>query len=285
MKTHMKTNIKHAFMAIAVISIGLGSCKKDKNSYDNAADSEAVIENSAADAAFSDVAGIADEAYTGSLTSYRTAGNERITTTCATITFDTTSTPKQFTIDFGTTNCLCKDKNYRRGAIIVAFTGHYRDSASYHSITFSNYFVNDNQLLGTKTVTNNGRNLAGNLSYSVTINGSINWSTGYSGGTSTFNSTHTREWIQGENTFIWSDDVYLITGTASGITRSGNSYTLATQTPLRKEIGFRHFTSGILEWTPQGKSTRTIDYGYVNGNRDNLARVTVDGNTFTVQLK
>jgi hypothetical protein len=201
------------------------------------------------------------------------------------MTFDTLSLPKSFTIDFGTTNCLCKDGNYRRGVIVVAFTGAYRDSGSSHSITFNNYFVNDNQIQGTKTVVNNGRNLAGNLSYSVTINGSIIWSTGYNGGTSTYNSTRTREWTQGEGTLRWDDDVYLISGTANGTTRSGNTYSMATIAPLKKEIGFRHFTDGILQWTPQGKSTRQIDYGYINGNRDNLARVTVDGNTFTVKLR
>jgi len=30
---------------------------------------------------------------------------------------------------------------------------------------------------------------------------------------------------------------------------------------------------------------RTIDYGYVNGGRDNLARVTVAGQTFTITLR
>ncbi|MBK9638931.1 MAG: hypothetical protein IPO63_14420 [Bacteroidetes bacterium] len=53
--------------------------------------------------------------------------------------------------------------------------GAYRDSASSHAISFDNYFVNYNQLLGTKTVTNNGRNADGKLSYSITVNGSIIW--------------------------------------------------------------------------------------------------------------
>lgn len=281
----MKTNIKLAFVAIAVLSIALSSCKKDKENFDSSTDSQAVVENSTADAAFSDVAGIADEAYSGSLSSYRTAGIERVTTTCATITFDTTTTPKHFTIDFGTTNCACKDSNYRRGIIIVTYTGAYRDSGSSHSITFNNYFVNDNQILGTKTVVNNGRNAANHLSYTVSISGSIIWSSVNGGGTSTYNSTRTREWTQGEFTPMWNDDVYLISGTANGVTRSGNSYTMTTITPLKKEIGFRHFTEGILEWTPQGKSARQIDYGYINGNRDKLALVTVNGYTFIVTLR
>ncbi|MBK9638930.1 MAG: hypothetical protein IPO63_14415 [Bacteroidetes bacterium] len=35
-------------------------------------------------------------------------------------------------------------------------------------------------------------------------------------------------------------------GTASGTTRTGSSYTMVTTTPLKKEIGFKHLTEGIL---------------------------------------
>jgi hypothetical protein len=35
---------------------------------------------------------------------------------------------------------------------------------------------------------------------------------------------------------------------------------------------------------PAGKATRTIDYGYLNGNCDNLATVTINGVTKTIIL-
>jgi hypothetical protein len=278
----MKNNIKLAFAVIAVLSLGFTSCKKDTKE-DTTADADVIIENSAGDAAFNDVAGISDEAYSGSLESYRSSTNEVVMTTCAVITFDTLSSPRMFTVDFGSSNCLCKDGNYRRGKILVSYVGKYRDSLSSHTISFDNYFVNDNQLLGTKTVTNNGHNAAGKLSYTVTVNGKIKWAA--TGDSSTYTSNRTRVWSQGENTFTWLDDVYLINGTASGVTRNGTSYTMNTATPLKVEIGFRYITDGILEFTPQGKTTRSIDYGYIGGARDALARVTINGNTFTVNLR
>jgi hypothetical protein len=58
-----------------------------------------------------------------------------------------------------------------------------------------------------------------------------------------------------------------------------------TASPLVKEIGFRHFTAGILNFTPGNLPTRSIDYGYVNGLRDNLARVTISGQSFTITLR
>lgn len=45
---------------------------------------------------------------------------------------------------------------------------------------------------------------------------------------------------------------------------------MSTTEALKKEIGFRHFTDGVLNFTPSGKYTRVIDYGYVNGGQDNL---------------
>lgn len=282
----MKTEFR-LLLSLAMVSVAfLSACRKDKDEeIDN--DTTSVVEYAMADNAFTDVSSISDEAYDGSLESYRTAGNARILTTCASITFDTVSSPQTLTIDFGTTNCLCGDGNYRKGRILVSWTGPYRDSGSVRTITFDNYFVNYNQILGTKTVTNNGTNGSGYPSFTVTVNGSIVWDPQYfgGGGTSTYTSTRTRVWSAGYNTLAWNDDVYLISGTASGTTRAGSSYTMATSEALKKEIGFRHFTDGVLNFTPSGKNTRVIDYGYVSGGRDNLAQVTINGYTFTVQLK
>lgn len=272
---------------MALLILGFSSCRKERNEEADM-DTAALVEYAIADAAFSDVAGIAEEAYDGNLQSYRNSSNTGSTlSNCASIVFDTTTSPKTLTIDFGPNNCLCSDGNYRKGKIIVSWIGAYRDSGSVHTITFDNYFVNYNQIGGTKTVTNNGTNAAGHPVYSVTVNGFINWDPQYisGGGTSTMVSTRTREWVAGYNTPGWLDDIYHISGTAGGNTRTGVSYTMNTTSPLVKEIGFRHFTAGVLQFTPGSRPTRTIDYGYVNGQRDNLAQVTINGQSFTITLK
>ena len=283
----MKMQFKGLMLFAGMLSLVLVSCRKDKDSDLKDEDTSTVVEYAVADNAFNDVVSISDEAYDGSLDTYRGASSSKVMTTCATITFDSLTSPKSLTIDFGTTDCLCGDGNYRRGKIIVTWTGPYRDSGSVRTITFDNYFVNFNQLLGTKTVTNNGTNGSGHPTFTVTVNGSVTWDAQYfgGGGTSTYTSARTREWIAGYNTPTWLDDIYLISGTASGTTRGGSSYTMSTTEALKKEIGFRHFTDGVLNFTPSGKYTRVIDYGYVNGGQDNLARVTINGYTFTVTLR
>lgn len=270
---------------LCICLLVLASCRKERQELDS--DTASAAEYAVADAAFADVANIADEAYSGNLDTYRTSegGVQGTLSACADLTIDTLA--RSMVIDFGTVNCECADGVFRRGKILVSWTGAYRDSGSSHTITFDDYFVNSNQILGTKTVVNNGINTNGNLSFSVSVNGSIVWDPQSAGGagTSTMVSTRTREWISGSSTPVWSDDVYLISGTAAGETRTGNAYTMSTSQPLKKEIGWRHFTDGILQFTPSGKFTRTIDYGYVNGGRDALAQVTINGYSFNIQLK
>lgn len=278
-----KTTIFLAVIALLIIH----SCKKDTPKIEGDNDTSSSIENAMADAAFNDVANIADEAYTGSLSSYKNSIPSFYLSTCASVTFDTVANPKSFTIDFGSSNCLCNDVNYRRGKIIVTYQGLYRDSGSVHTITFDNYYVNNNKIDGTKTVVNKGRNSHGNLEFAITVTGSITWDAAYFGSvcSSTYNSTRTREWSEGESTLIWTDDVYLISGTQNGVTHTGASYSAYTVSPLKKEIGYRHLTDGTLAFTPQGKYTRYINYGYPNGAQDNLAQVTINGNNFIIQLR
>ena len=274
-------NIMKYLMVAATVGMIFTACRKEK---DNDNDTGAAADNALAEGTYNDVHNIADQASTGSLTSFMPTGNggeERgILSACATITNDTTVVPHMLTINFGTTNCMCLDGRNRRGIINVSYSGKYRDSASTHTIIFTNYFVNDNEIKGSKTVTNNGHNSAGHLTYSISVTGTIIKANG--GGTITWASTRTREWIAGENTLTWADDVYLITGSASGTSAAGNAFSINITKALRKEIGCPHFVSGTVTITPSGKATRVLDYG--NGSCDDNATVTINGNTYNIKL-
>ncbi|MCF6334259.1 MAG: class I SAM-dependent methyltransferase [Spirochaetales bacterium] len=90
------------------------------------------------------------------------------------------------------------------------------------------------------------------------------------------------EWIEGVDTFILRDDVYLITGEADGIRANGYTWEREIINPLRKEIGCKHFVSGTVEMRPEGLSIRLLDYG--NGECDNIATVIIDGVVYTIML-
>jgi hypothetical protein len=285
----MKTN--HLTIGIAVIVIAFAStftsCKKDKNEPEEKdKDTSSASDQSLASSIDNDMTSIADEAgRTYTISSFKTSGIEGLlAASCATVTVDSSSAPSRtITVNFGTTNCLCNDGRYRRGAIAYSFTGKYRDSLTVITVTPQNYFVNDNQVIGYKTITNQGHNAENHLVYQITANMQIIKSGGT--GTITWQANRTREWIVGENTLTWSDDIYSITGTANGTNASGNSFSSLITSPLIRNMAVgcrKYFISGVLEHTPNGRATRYINFG--SGTCDNIATVSINGESYTVEL-
>lgn len=258
----------------------ISSCKKDTTT-DN--DFSATKDDAFAEATFDNVTSIADEAYTLSTSgTYKSTEGRVFLSDCATVTIDTTGFPRILTIDFGDTNCLGNDGRYRRGKIIISFTGRYWHPGTIITTTFDNYYVNDNQVEGSKVVTNNGFNDSGNMNWDIAVNGIITLADG--GGTISWNSQRNREWIEGINTrFNRWDDIYLITGQATGERANGLHWTRHITNPLRVELACRFIVSGTVEITPQGKPVRILDFG--DGSCDNEATVTVNGNTYTIHLR
>ncbi len=277
------------FIAASVISSSLlfTSCKKDSSSKD--ADVEAAESSALAEASFDDVTTISDQAALSGSVNMRVAGDAAanredgsLGSGCATVSIDTVSSPHAIVIDFGNTNCVCNDGRTRRGKINLSYTGRYKDAGTVIVISFTNYFVNDNQVTGTKKITNQGLNVAGNLVYKLEINGQIIKAN--NGGTITWVSTRQREWTAGANTpLILSDDAYSITGNATGTIASGKSYTITIKSPLVRKMACHFFESGVVEVTPEGKPTRTLDYG--NTGCDANATVSILGFTFPIILR
>ena len=268
--------MKRYFLIPALATALLASCSSKK------VDLGAAENASKAEFLFNDVNNVSDEACnTGDLATLRSL--DGITSGCFTITLDTNSSPRTAVIDFGNSNCLCADGKYRRGVINVSFTGRYRDAGTTITITTSNYFVNDNQVIGTHTVVNQGTNAAGHIYYSVSANGQVILAN--NGGTVSWTSQRTREWLQGSDTPEFDDDIYSITGSGSGVSAAGHNITINITSPLvrKLEAGCRmHFVSGTVNVQPEGRPLMVLDFG--NGACDNEATVTINGETHNITL-
>lgn len=265
------------FLAFLLI---LSSC--NKNNTNSPSDFSAVKDDAFAENTFDDVTGVTDEAYDMSRNHLKSTEGRIFLSNCATVTLDTTVFPRVLTIDFGDTNCLCNDGRYRRGMILVSFTGRYYHPGTIITTTFDQYYVNDNQVEGTKTITNMGFNDSGNMHWDIAVNGIITLSG--DGGTITWNSQRGREWIEGIVTpFNRWDDIYLITGTATGNRANGLSWTRTITNPLRIKLACRFIVSGTVNIQPQGRPLRVLDFG--DGTCDNIATVTVNGVTHTIYLR
>ncbi|MCK9399908.1 MAG: hypothetical protein M0Q51_07950 [Bacteroidales bacterium] len=266
-----------AFTSFAILVTG---CKKDN---DIQLEDKTISQDDAyAESTFENVSDMADEAYdigTGNHLK-STDGNRIFLSECATVTLDTTVFPRELTIDFGDVNCLCHDGKYRRGKIIITFTGRYRQPGTVITHGFENYYVNDNSVDGTKVVTNMGENENGNLYFTIEVVGVVQRVDDSS--TFSWNSSRVREWIQGSNTPNRWDDIYLLTGTAHGTRPNGLTWEKEIINPLRIELACRFIVSGTVEIRPQDRPVRLLDYG--TGECDNIATVTVNGETYTIYL-
>lgn len=190
---------------------------------------------------------------------------------CATLSYDTTGMNVKITVDYGTTNCMCADGKNRRGKIFIAYngTGFYTVG---NTVTFttSQYYVNDNQIEGTRTVKHPDQD-----KWTIDAEATITFAD--NAGTATWKSNRTRIQTQGQATpLILADNVYEITGTASGITAQGRGYDITITSPLQIQLNCRYIQSGKLEINSSGlKEAAVVDYG--DGTCDAKATLTYRG--------
>lgn len=194
------------------------------------------------------------------------------------ITIDTTTNqygmyvngPVKFIADYSTV-CIPLDGVTRTGTVVVVSTGHWKTlnpDSGYVDITFSGYkvglvtytgkiHITRPTLTSIRTVVTNGHCSAGtwNIDYAADKTVSVD-----------------------------ANLTASIYGTSSGTNRAGVGFTVNTpqSSPLIKKVDCKWITSGVLELTPAGRKTRTVDYG--NGTCDNKATFTVNGNTISFDM-
>ena len=273
-------NVNRFFCVLLICSATvflLPGCKKETKKTDNVSWAS---DNTLAEGAYGDVKDWSDKAMAGAKLK-STVTDTVYMGTCVLATLDLGVFPYKLTIDFGPANCKCDDNIYRRGKMFVTFNGDYWVAGTVITYTFENYFVNDNQVLGTKTITNKGRNSSNNLYWTTVVTGEIIKAN--NGGTIYWNSNTTLEWLSGEVTpGIWWDDVYQMTCSENGTGADGKTFTCTITKPLNKKLNCKWLESGTLEIQPQDNPLITLDFG--NGACDNQATATVNGTVYPITM-
>jgi len=187
------------------------------------------------------------------------------------------------TINYGTDSCVAADGKVRRGKIILTSIGDYWKGEAVLTFKCVDYYVDNNQVLGSAYVTSK-INGDGNRESLITEEGSIVLGDG--SGTIILNSEKTRVVTEGTKTAGKRDYVISVTGTASGTLLSGNTFTAQTLKPLVRDQQKECrgvFISGITKITISEGTEITVDYG--DGTCDNLATVTTNGVSETITLE
>ncbi len=183
-----------------------------------------------------------------------------------TVTPDDNTYPKTVTIDFGDGD-NCPDGRFRKGKIVLHFTGPVRKPGSVVTITLVDFQVGRVKVEGTKVITN------------LSENGIIKFSVQVTGGKVTFPNGRGYEYeklkyvkqIEGGDTDEISDDVYSIEGRSQTKFKNGVVITLNTEDALIKKVSCSWISKGVLK-IKINTHEFLLNYGFPNnGECDNKA--------------
>lgn len=268
----MKTNI-------CVLMIGLlafvAACSDDESSSPATVD---VASESAIDEAFEEIDVITEAGMTIENANGRTAEDDE-TLVCSTVTRDPDN--NMITIDFGD-GCEGRGGRVRSGKIIITYSDRRYIPGASRTVTFENFFIDGAQIEGTRTMANVSASENDNPRFNITlVGGRVTFE---DGSTATREANHTRTWMRSGSPLT---DESTLEGSASGVDRDGNTYSITITSPLvykRACHAERVFipVQGVQEIL-KGDNTGSIDYG--DGTCDNIVTVTVNGVTETKEIQ
>lgn len=284
------------FLSPIFILVAFSACEKDNVTTTDSLTSDDALVSAKIDIASDDVSNIVDQLFddvnSNTLTYRSNTTDNAVFSNCATITrvpaFGTVITPGTQvtkTIDFGTTGCQLNNGNIVKGKIIISFV--YQPTAVTHTVTytFDNFYHNNIKFVGTKTFT---RSLTAatattaphpivvmQLDMTITMpNGDVYTRVG----------SRTRELVEGFATPQFADNIYKITGNWTTTNPNGSVQTATITTPLRARMSCLAVNKPLLVFGVitfvKNNVTATLDYG--NGDCDNTAVFTVNGNSYTI---
>jgi hypothetical protein len=263
---------------LGVVALGalltLSACKKDKTGNGDA--------NTAGDLAASGSTSqsLYDDAFDEVVQEGENSNVNGRVSGCATVTLspaDNTTFPKTMTIDYGN-GCTSVTGVVRKGKIVATLSGKINTSGTTIAIAFENYSVNNYQLQGTFSATNNSGNGNGLNFTTQTSNGKVTYPDGsyynYSG-------THTLAQTAGMGTLVIADDVFSWSGGFTTSNSAGNSLSVAITAPLVKSNTCRNIVSGVQEFVYNGIAG-SLNFG--DGACDKTATLTIGNSSKTVLL-
>lgn len=295
-------NFSTWFLAFCFIgALTLSSCKKEDSinstpeteATELAATQEASIQEAETEAQFDDVFNITasmnssqvgeDLGLSANVSGLFELGSTTTTNTarCFTITVVPNIPhvfPKTVTIDFGT-GCLGRDGKFRKGKIVSIYTNRMVVPGAKVSTIFIDYHVDSFKVEGTHITENTSTSNMQGWKVEV-IQGKI---------TNT-NNNRWRKWnsvknilqIAGNGTPNFPmDDIYKITGNATGSNSGGHTWASIIVEPLIKKFTCRWIVQGTVRLMRDGRPA-LLDYG--NGSCDNLAIIYINGVPHVITL-
>ncbi len=272
-----RQKLKLGMMVLALVGLMLTSCQDDgiviETSASEEIDLKAAETEAEIDKASEGVSAIIEEVYLGEEFPELTKTHpitDRYLPECVTITIVLTQNMKTVTIDFGD-GCELRNGNFLSGKIILEYEKDPEAATKMISYSFDNFYFNRKNIAGGGSILRERSNENGNHQSTKTFDITVTWPDGL------FASkvgVRVREWIEGQGTPAWGDNVFLITGNATFTKKNGTVLSAEVVEPLRRELACKFLVSGIVNLT-KNENTGVLNYG--DGVCDDLATISING--------
>lgn len=289
--TMSKFNLKNTLSllsGITIMCLFLVSCNNEDDSADSSSIStdleiaEEIVEiddtgesiNEIIEGTFLEVA--STDLYKSS--EYKFQANRRFLSDCVVISKELKEDHIEIILDYGD-GCTTKRDHIAKGKIVIQADLNIKDAAVNMNYTFDNFYINDKKIEGqvekTRTLINENGNRESQISKEITMI----WE---DGSESSIKGERTREWVEGDDNDIWSDNVFSISGSSVITRKNGKVFTETITQPLIRNLACKFIVSGIVEITSD-ENTRQIDYG--DGSCDDVAMLTKNDETFEIKIR
>ena len=262
------------------------SCSKDSSNEEELTTAEVM---SATELQFSDetdmiteeIMSIAEDVYATEEIAATSKGNysSDYLPDCVTVSVVLNQGMREVTLDFGE-GCELPTGNLVSGKVNLSYVLDLEAASNRVELTLEDFTFNDVLVEGDANIVRVRSNESGNPQGTANATFVATWP---NGDTASFTGTRTREWIEGFGTGFWGDNVFLITGKRTYISRAGNEFVKEVITPLRRELSCRFIVSGVLDISRLGTTAR-LDFG--DGSCDAKGTLTyADGTEEEVYLR
>lgn len=196
---------------------------------------------------------------------------------CAVVTVPETGFPKEIVIDFDG-DCDTWHGRAMSGKILITVSDAIINEGATVKVIYDNVRFGARTIKRESLLTNEGMNENGNWVISFNSTMSITYGNGH---VSVREFSGEKEWISGFLTPQVTDDKFFKTGSGTITVDDDFKFSRVITTPLYIDRACRFILSGVVEIT-RGGETMIIDYG--DGECDNIASVTKNGETLEIEL-
>jgi hypothetical protein len=197
---------------------------------------------------------------------------------CVTVTLEMEQNFRELTVDFADGGCLIRGHLYE-GQVVLTYE---RDPQAHQvslGYVLNDFYFNHKNVIGSNSILRELSNGNGNPQFTHTVDLTVVWPNGMQ---ASREGQIVREWIEGFDSGIFTDNVFSITGYWNATFVNGGAHSYEIDLPLRREVTCYHFVSGSIE-VERTYFGGLLDYG--EGACDNLATFTfTDGTEIDIVL-